>query len=68
MGKQFAFNHFMKPNKWFWKYTHKMSGRNIQIVIETEKVLRLTGDLKNFEIKTKSFIIECGKNIIIRPF
>jgi len=67
MGRVFALNHFVEPANWFWKFTHKMKGRSVQVIIDTHIVIRLVGDLSQFKVFTKSYIIECGPNFKIYP-
>lgn len=63
MGKVFALNHLMKPTKWWWKYIHKMKGRNVRVVINTEKVKRIQGNLEKFIIYTDNCEITCSQSI-----
>ena len=67
MGQLFALIHLVKPTRRWWKYTHKMTGRIVKLIIISENVHRLVGDLTNFTIFTKDFQIRCGRDFEILP-
>lgn len=68
MGKIFVFNHCVKPGRWWWKYTRKMTRQTISVIINTDDVIKLTGDLGNFRLYAKSFCMQCnGSSTIISP-
>lgn len=67
MGRVFVLEHFVKPARWWWKYTHKMSSRTIRLIIPSENVCRLVGDLINFVIFTKGSMMRCGHDFDIFP-
>nr|WP_312577693.1 hypothetical protein [Sedimentibacter sp.] len=67
IGKIFSLNHNVKPEHWWWKYSNKMKGRVIRIVIDTRKVKKVIGNLKYFQLYTENFILLCGKDLEILP-
>ena len=68
MGKTFALNHLAtNRSNWLWRVVHKARNRSITITIDVERVLRLVGDLRCFNLYTKEFAIECGVNLRVSP-
>lgn len=67
MGKVFSFNHFVPPRKWWWKYVRRTTGRMLRLVIVTEHVRRLTGELTDFVVQTTSHLIRCAGDMNILP-
>ena len=67
VGQIFVLNHLVKPSRWWWRYTRKMSGRTVSLVIVAKNVNRLVGDLTNFTIYAKDLRISCGPNFSIYP-
>jgi hypothetical protein len=67
MGQVFALNHFVQPARWWWRYTQKMNGRTLSLVIVAKTVQRLVGDLANFTIYTNEYRLNCGPNLGIYP-
>jgi hypothetical protein len=67
MGQVFALNHFVKPVRWWWKYTRKMNGRTVSVIIVAKNVYRLVGDLTNFTVYAKEFRMNCGVSFGIYP-
>ncbi len=65
MGQVFAFNHYVKPARWWWRYTHRMNGRTLTVIIVSKNVTRLVGDLRNFKIYMDNLEIICGHNLEI---
>jgi len=63
MGKEFSFNHFVKPQKWWWKYRYKMKGRSVELIIDTQKVIRIDGNLKDFTIHFNDSFVKISTNI-----
>lgn len=57
MGKVFSFNHFVRPSKWWWKYKYKMKGRIIELIIDTNKVSRINGNLKDFYVQFNDSLV-----------
>jgi hypothetical protein len=67
MGKVFVLNHHVNPGRWWWRYTHIMSGRTIRLIIASKEVERIEGDLMSFTIQTKGFLMKCGQDLEIIP-
>jgi len=65
MGKVFNLNHFVKPKKWWWKYTYKMKWRVIQVTINTDTVTHIKWNLKEFTIYMWNFKIIFGEKLSI---
>ncbi len=63
MGKAFILEHQVRPARWWWKYTHRMANRKIQVLIIPKLAYRLAGELKDFTIYTKSLRIKCEKKL-----
>ncbi|MFC1737752.1 hypothetical protein ACFL1G_01735 [Planctomycetota bacterium] len=64
MGKIFAFNHYVKTKRWWWKFTCRMNQRIVWVIINTNEVSRLTGDLRQFILYAKVFYIQCNEKIV----
>jgi hypothetical protein len=60
----FSITHFVKPSKWWWKYKHKMTGRDIRFIIDNEKIREIKGDLNSLIVNTETSIIEFSKDEI----
>jgi hypothetical protein len=60
----FCITHFVKPSKWWWKYKYKMTGRDIKVVLDIEKIRGIRGDLNSLTVKTETTIIEFSKDEI----
>jgi len=67
MGRVFAFDHYVRPGRWWWRYTHKMIGRTVRVVIITSIVTRLVGSLSNFTLFSPWLQIRCGEDLEILP-
>lgn len=68
MGQVFLLNHLVQPRKWYWKYTSKIRDRNIKILINSGKVVKIIGKLTQFKIIFDSgTILSCGADIFIVP-
>lgn len=69
LGKVFSLNYVVPPQKWYWKFTHGMTGRKIKVIIDIDKVNRIFGELNNFEIEfTNNSKVLCTKdNVIFSP-
>lgn len=66
MGKVFAFNHCVKPDRWWWRYTRRMKRHIVSVIINVSDVKRLKGNLNNFKVYMKSFCMQCnGSSTII---
>lgn len=63
MGRCFTLNHLVKPNRWWWRFLHNMTGRIIQVQINTSKVRRIMGNLQEFEIHFAGHKLVCGKKM-----
>lgn len=68
MGRIFTLNHFVKPAKWWWKFTHRMAGRKVSVHINSHKVVHIVGDLAQFEIYGEGFVLLCGEHLDVRLF
>jgi len=64
-GYVFTLNHFVKPARWWWKYIYKMTGRTIRLIIVTENIYRLVGNMADFTIFSKDFRLKCSQNLEI---
>jgi hypothetical protein len=67
MGRIFSLEHYVRPGRWWWRYTHKMGGRTVRIIIISNTVTRLVGTLSGFTIVTPSLQINCGDDFDILP-
>jgi hypothetical protein len=64
--KVFALNHFIPVSRWE-SLTKKKKNRVIQVVIDPRAVSRLVGNLRKFEVHTRSMRLVCGESIEIHP-
>jgi hypothetical protein len=65
MGKVFALNHVVKPNRWWWRISRGMKGRVIRAIVDVDKVARLKGNLRRFVLYSDNYKMICGKNLDI---
>jgi len=64
MGKTFLLVHEAKPQKWFDILSNKV-GKQIEVKINMEEVVEISGTLENFTIITSRYNIDCNKNLRI---
>lgn len=67
MGRVFALDHPLAPASWWWRYTHRMRGRLVRIIIDSRLVERLAGSLDSFSISTHGYQIRCGRHFEVLP-
>lgn len=45
-----------------------MKGRKISVLINSDKIIRIVGDLTEFEVYGEGFVLLCGENLDVRLF
>ncbi len=66
-GKVFALDHFVKPYRWWWRFTGKVKGRTVRLIISVNDVTRIVGSLDDFILYTNNFVIRCNKEFQVSP-
>ncbi len=68
MGKVFTFNHFVRPLRWWWKYTLNMKDRTVSMVVNAEDVSRLVGRLDDFTVFGPGLFLRCAGDLVVAHF
>jgi len=65
MGRVFTLNLFLKSRNCWWTFSPKRRERIIQVIINTDKVNHLKGNLKEFIVYADDWNLICGENFQI---
>lgn len=61
MGKVFALSFFVPLRRRWWKFFRKTRRQEVRILIDTGEISGLVGDLTDFVVHGKNFVLHCHK-------